>query len=155
MSAVALAMGGRTHRSAKARTAACGREQDRGGRQGGAEGGYAVGLWLGRRPRILAAVRSRRVVAVSAESSQTRIDAAHAERRADANLSGLFRAHTSPIFYRRSLQVANLEGEVGSGVRDRAGVGGERGDREDRCRPRDCVYRRFRTVRSWHASFIG
>ena len=55
-------------------------------------------------------------VAVSAESRQTKVDAAHVERREAASLSGLFRAHTSPIFYRRSLQVANLEGEVASSV---------------------------------------
>jgi hypothetical protein len=80
------------------------------------EGGYAVGLWPLRRSGSPRAVRSREVAAVSTESSQTKLDAAHAERRESANLSALFRAHTSPIFFRRSLQVANLAGEVTSSV---------------------------------------
>ena len=66
----------------------------------GAEGGYAVGLWPLRRSGSPRAVRSAEVVAVSTESSQTKLDAVRAERRVNANLSALFRAHTSPIFFR-------------------------------------------------------
>ena len=58
----------------------------------------------------------REAVAVSADTKQSLLDAGHAERRAAARTSELFRAHRSPIFYRRSLQVANLEGEVPSSV---------------------------------------
>ena len=58
----------------------------------------------------------REAVAVSTESKQSLLDARHAERRAAAKTSELFRAHRSPIFYRRSLQVANLEREVPSSV---------------------------------------
>ena len=53
---------------------------------------------------------------MSTESTQSLLDAGHAERRASAKTSELFRAHRSPIFYRRSLQVANLDGEVPSSV---------------------------------------
>lgn len=75
-------------------------------------GGVLVGPRTGDRKSRAA----REAVAVSAETKQSLLDAGHAERRAAAKTSELFRAHRSPIFYRRSLQVANLEGEVPSSV---------------------------------------
>ncbi|WP_153300710.1 hypothetical protein, partial [Halococcus hamelinensis] len=53
---------------------------------------------------------------MSTESKQSLLDAAYAEQRTSSMLSEAFRAHCSPIFYRRSLQVANLDGEVASSV---------------------------------------
>ena len=55
---------------AKARTARCAREQDRGGGLG-VEGGYAVGLWPARRAGILRAVRFRFCLELRARNVRT------------------------------------------------------------------------------------
>ena len=68
---------------------------------------------------VLAAPEGRKsravaeAVAVSTEAKQSLLDAAYAQQRTSSMLSEVFRAHNSPIFYRRSLQVANLD-EPGS-----------------------------------------
>jgi hypothetical protein len=51
------------------------------------------------RPEVGESCAVAEVVAVSVDwSAQSELDAAHAERRADADLSELFKAHTSPFF---------------------------------------------------------
>lgn len=56
------------------------------------------GVLAGPEGRESCAARSREVVGVSAERTQSALDAAHAERRSDADLAELFSAHTSPFF---------------------------------------------------------
>ena len=56
------------------------------------------GVLAGPEGRESCAARSREVVAVSTKRKQSALDAAHAERRADADLAELFSAHTSPFF---------------------------------------------------------
>jgi hypothetical protein len=89
--------------SAKARAAACGREQDCGGGWGGArvaESARRERAVRHGRPEVGESRAVAEVVAVSVDwASQTELGAAHAERRADADLGELFAAHDSTAFH--------------------------------------------------------
>jgi hypothetical protein len=83
---------------AKARAAACGREQDRGGGWGARCARRRERAVWRARPEVGESCAVAEVVAVSTERQQSALDAAHTERREDADFAELFKAHTSPFF---------------------------------------------------------